>query len=192
MKEISIIIPCFNESGNVLALFQRIQAALPEHSVEVVFVDDASTDKTRAEILKLKTNHPNKVSIALHDANRGIAESWRSGIEVARYDLICFIDGDLQNPPEAIANLLEAYDSQHADVVQAVRSSIGRLRNERFLLSRGLNFILNSFLGKMQPTRSPDFYLQRNSYCKMFLGTPKVFTIFKHFWGWQFDLGGIV
>ena len=60
---------------------------------------------------------------------------------------MCFIDADLQNLPEDIASLYEEIHFTHADMVQGYRSSIGRVKNSRYYLSRGLNLLLNLIFG---------------------------------------------
>jgi len=140
---LSIIIPCLNEAGNIEALFKRITQSLENINVQVIFVNDGSYDSTLTEIKEIAEKYPEQVTLVNHVENRGISESWASGLVVAKYSVICFIDGDLQNPPEAIKDLYKVFDEEQADFVQGSRSSIGRLKNDRLLLSRGLNFILN-------------------------------------------------
>jgi phenylacetate-CoA ligase len=142
-KSVSILVPCFNESGNIEALFNRIEKSLPNSNFEVIYVDDGSTDDTRLEIIETSNRNPGKVQVITHEMNLGIPSSWRSGLHLAKYELICLIDGDLQNPPEAIPGLILALDEFQCDVAQGTRSSIGRVKNSRLYLSKGLNFILN-------------------------------------------------
>jgi phenylacetate-CoA ligase len=142
-NSVSILVPCLNESGNIEALFNRIGKCLPDSNFEVIYIDDGSSDNTKSEIIDLSHRNPDKVQLVAHEVNLGIPSAWKSGLGLARYDLICLIDGDLQNPPEAITSLILALDEFQCDVVQGTRSSIGRLKNNRLYLSKGLNFILN-------------------------------------------------
>ena len=140
---ISILVPCLNESGNVTATFNRISKALGDHLFEVVFINDGSTDATENEIKKIVELNPSIAKLVSHKVNLGIPYAWNSGLNISQYDLICLIDGDLQNPPEAILQLLQILNEQQADVVQGSRSSIGRLKDQRLVFSRGLNLLLN-------------------------------------------------
>lgn len=155
MSGISILVPCFNEAGNINLLFGRIQNAITNTPFEVVFIDDGSIDETNQEILKLQKSNPSKIRLVTHLKNEGIPASWSSGLTSCSYDLVCLIDGDLQNPPEAISTLLNALNEFQVDVVQAVRSSIGRVKNSRLILSRGLNCLLNlTFSQKAKDSKS--------------------------------------
>jgi phenylacetate-CoA ligase len=140
---ISIIVPCLNEEGNVRSTFERISKALKEIDFEVIFVNDGSTDNTKKIISELIAMNPTQIRLVSHEKNLGIPRAWESGLSHAKFDLACLIDGDLQNPPEAIPQLLQVHLEQQADVTQGVRSSIGRLKNERFVFSRVLNILLN-------------------------------------------------
>lgn len=140
---ISIIAPCLNEEGNIVSLFQRIQKSLINLEYEVLIVDDGSTDRTFEQAEKLARDFPGKVVPIKHEINLGIPAAWETGISYARGNYACLIDSDLQNPPEYISDLLRAIDENQTDFAQAVRSSIGRLKDERLILSRGLNWLLN-------------------------------------------------
>ena len=176
--KISVIVPCLNESGNINATFERISSALSAVDFEVIFVNDGSTDTTGMEILDLYNRHQNQVQIVTHTVNQGIPNSWKSGLINAKYDLVCLIDGDLQNPPEAISNLLQTLQDGQCDAVQGVRSSIGRLKNERLFLSRGLNFLLNVTFNQRSMDSKSGFVL---SYRYVFEDAFTDISSFKHF-----------
>src|SRR5262249_45266675 len=109
-------------------------------------VDDGSRDGTGPLADQLARDHLNVVAIH-HGANRGIAAGWRSGLEASHGDLVCLIDADLQNLPEDICRLYREIRLSGSDVVQGYRSSIGRLRDSRLILSKTLNTILNRCFG---------------------------------------------
>lgn len=141
--KLSIVAPCFNEEGNIFALYERISASLTDIDYELVLVNDGSTDQTASKIEELLAVHPQRVVAVSHSINKGIPASWKSGAEASAGNIICLIDADLQNPPEAIGDLLRTLVESQADLVQGVRSSIGRLKDQRLVLSRGLNSMLN-------------------------------------------------
>jgi phenylacetate-CoA ligase len=143
--DISLIVPCLNEEANVRPLAERFFAATAEAGLtaEIVYVDDGSADGTWAAIERLRGELGAKVVGVRHPENRGIAASWRSGLGAARGAYACFIDADLQHPPEEVITLYRRLLESRADVAQGTRSSIGRLRDSRLLLSRALNLLLN-------------------------------------------------
>ena len=142
-RSLSVIIPCLNESGNINATYDRASKALESVNFELIFVDDGSTDTTSLELAALINKDPLRVQIVSHDKNLGIPRAWQSGLKMCKFDTICLIDGDLQNPPEAILDLMNVLEEKQADAVQGSRSSIGRLKDQRLIFSRGLNHLLN-------------------------------------------------
>src|SRR5262245_4655354 len=99
--DLSIIVPCYNEEANLPSLVERLGAGSEIFRIraEVVLVDDASRDGTRAVIRELMRG-PVRVTGVFHDQNQGIAGGWRSGLLAARAPLIAIMDADLQYAPE--------------------------------------------------------------------------------------------
>jgi len=80
--ELSVIIPVYQESVTLAPLAGEVAAALEGRSYEMIFVDDASTDTTRAELTALKTTFPNLRAIS-HRQNAGQSRAIRTGAEAA-------------------------------------------------------------------------------------------------------------
>ena len=146
--ELSVIAPCYNEEGNLRELVNRLRTAFQTRNIEgeVVLVDDGSRDGTGALVDQLAQEHPNVVAVH-HDTNRGMVAGWQSGLEASHGDLVCLIDADLQNLPEDVCRLYRELRVSGADIVQGFRSSVGRLRDSRYFLSKTLNAILNTCFG---------------------------------------------
>ena len=146
--ELSVIAPCYNEEGNLRELVNRLRSAFQTKDIagEVVLVDDGSKDGTGGLIDELAREHANVVAVH-HATNLGMVAGWRSGLAASHGDIVCLIDADLQNLPEDVCRLYRELRVSGADVVQGFRSSIGRLRDSRYFLSKTLNTILNTFFG---------------------------------------------
>ena len=102
--EFSVVVPVHNEAGNVEKLISEIAAALDGRAYEMVFVDDASTDDTRAILAELKTRFP-ALRVLGHRKNAGQSRAIRSGILAARAPVVGTLDGDGQNDPADLPDL---------------------------------------------------------------------------------------
>lgn len=116
MKPISIVIPVYNEASNISSLVSEIYLTLKKIDVhfEILIVDDASTDNSRDVIKKLKKKDELKITLIENEHNKGQSYSLYIGIKTAIYDTIITLDGDGQNNPVDIPNLIKLYftDSQ--------------------------------------------------------------------------------
>lgn len=101
----SVVVPVYNEAGAVETLALEIAAAFEGRDCEILFVDDASTDNTRAILTGLGARLPTLRVIA-HQRNAGQSRAIRSGVLAARADIIVTLDGDGQNDPADIPHLL--------------------------------------------------------------------------------------
>src|SRR4029453_12789452 len=141
--ELSVIVPCYDEEGNLPELVERTARVFEQRSIagEIVLVNDGSRDGTAAQIDDLARRRPDVVAVH-HATNLGIPAGWRSGFERSRGRYVCTIDADLQYQPEAIAVLHREMCAGRADVVQGWRSPFERRRDHRYFLSRGLDVLL--------------------------------------------------
>lgn len=146
-RGLSVIAPCFDEEENVPVLAARALAAFADLPcpAELVLVDDGSRDDTWGAIERAIAAHggpEGPVRGARHERNRGIVGGWRTGLAVARHDLVCLIDSDLQNRPEDVPRLMDAWIEHGPDLVQGVRNP--HPEEIRTVFSKGLNVVLNT------------------------------------------------
>lgn len=121
--EFSVVVPVHNEAGNVGQLISEISAALSGRAFEMVFVDDASSDDTRAVLVALKDQYP-QLRILCHRRNAGQSRAIRSGVQAARGAVVGTLDGDGQNDP---ADLPALYRSlTRADAPENLQMVMGR------------------------------------------------------------------
>jgi dolichol-phosphate mannosyltransferase len=103
----SIVVPMKNEAENATTLVEEIvEACGGLGTYEIWIVDDGSTDDTRAVLEDLGSRFP-VVRFARHETSAGQSAAIHTGILQARAPLICTLDGDGQNPPDEIPNVLE-------------------------------------------------------------------------------------
>lgn len=120
MKKISIIIPVFNEEGNIKPLHEEIKSVCEKNNYiyEIIIIDDGSKDKTSEVVKQL---HP--VKYLRFRKNFGQTAAVDAGIKQAKYEYIITIDGDRQNDPGDIPNLINHLESNDLDVVSGWRKN---------------------------------------------------------------------
>lgn len=120
--EVSVVIPVYNESAGLQALFDRLYPALDAlgRTYEVVFVDDGSRDDSLARLRDQHLRRPDVTRVVVLNGNFGQHMAIFAGFERSLGRRVVTLDADLQNPPEEIARLLECMDRGH-DYVGTIR-----------------------------------------------------------------------
>ncbi|CAH0123065.1 Undecaprenyl-phosphate 4-deoxy-4-formamido-L-arabinose transferase [Microbacterium sp. Bi121] len=143
---VTVIVPTFNERGNVAELVERTAAALAGRDAEILFVDD-SADDTAAEVERVAVGATLPVRAIHRTANTGgLGGAVVVGLAAAQGDICVVMDGDLQHPPELIPAMLDRFAQGDADVVAASRyvgggDSAGLGTTLRFGVSRGSTWL---------------------------------------------------
>ena len=109
MVKLSVVIPAYNEQGNLPALiFDTSNALASIDALEIIIVDDASTDNTHSVSRELLKKYPS-LTYLRHTHRSGQSTAVCTGVKHAKHSLIATIDGDGQNPPSEILKLLDAH-----------------------------------------------------------------------------------
>jgi dolichol-phosphate mannosyltransferase len=126
---ISLVIPTFNEAGNIAELLAQLARAVPEEvPCEVIFVDD-STDDTPGVITALARDYRLPVSVRHRDTPEGgLGGAVAAGLRMATAPWIVVMDADLQHPPSLVPELVAAGQRAKADLVIATRYARGGSR----------------------------------------------------------------
>ncbi|MCR9225823.1 MAG: glycosyltransferase family 2 protein [Flavobacteriaceae bacterium] len=115
---LSIVVPLYNEEDNVVLLTQKINESLEGYNYQIVYVDDFSTDKTR---IRVKEMDDKRVHLIELKKNYGQSLALAAGIDYAEGEYIITMDGDLQNDPSDIPNMLQYAITEEYDVVTGIR-----------------------------------------------------------------------
>ncbi|MCL2182939.1 MAG: bifunctional glycosyltransferase family 2/GtrA family protein [Chitinispirillia bacterium] len=121
---LSLVVPCYNEAKTIEACVDRILAFAQQNalSVEIVAVDDASTDGCWDILQKIAQNHPRQIKILRHEKNRGKGAALRTGFTHATGGFVGIQDADAEyDPGDYLAMLEPMLDGRRADVVYGSR-----------------------------------------------------------------------
>lgn len=142
---IEIIVPCFNEEDNILVLQKEISNVLSELDYRIIFIDDGSTDNSWDNISKLTVSNDNITGIKL-SRNFGHQGAIDAGLQNSEGDAVILMDGDLQDDPSYLKDLIKKWDDGF-DIVLAKRIN----RKENFLRKFyiGIFFRLQSYISEI-------------------------------------------
>jgi phenylacetate-CoA ligase len=180
--DLSIIIPCYNEEGNIHPLVSEIQECFGAQSIsfEMVFIDDGSSDRTFDEIHECQKSHENIISVR-HETNRGISECWATGLAHAAGIYIVTTDADRQYQTTDILRLYDTIREHKCDLVYGWRKKYMTSNITRIFLSRALSLLLNIvFLTRLHDIKS-GFVIYRKGVAADIFEDRHFFKTFQHF-----------
>ncbi|MEO8581500.1 MAG: glycosyltransferase [Patescibacteria group bacterium] len=159
---ISIIIPTFNEVGNIQRLLDEISKTLVQYRFEIIVVDDESTDGTFNLVKDYSTKNKN-IKVFTHNAPRDLSQSIILGIQESRGTFIIGMDADFNHHPRHLIPMLQALKT--ADIVVGTRFINGGGMEDkwRFLTSYLFNVLLQFFFQFPVHDNTSGFYaVKRN------------------------------
>ncbi|RJR31845.1 MAG: glycosyltransferase [Desulfobacteraceae bacterium] len=168
-KKVSVVVPLFNEEGNIRLLSERLDSVLEgiRYDHEVIFIDDGSTDRTWDALEEVSRLYP-KLKAYRFPRNFGHQNALFAGLEKAAGDAVISMDGDLQHPPELIPELISKWEEGYKIVHTARQDpySTGILKRTT---SRGFYKFFSVMAGFKMPEGSSDFRLiDRQALCSLF------------------------
>ncbi len=140
--ELSIVVPTRNEAGNIATLVERLEQALPDTCLELLFVDD-SDDETVAMIEAVRAQARSEIRLIHRPPGQrdgGLGGAVVAGLRMAEADWVCVMDADLQHPPELVPQMFAKAEQSASDLVVASRycaaGTASGLNRRRSLISR--------------------------------------------------------
>jgi len=147
---LSLVIPVYNEEcliGDLITrTVQAMERCTPEY--EIIFVDDGSTDQSLTKLLQAREPNP-KIKILSLSRNFGHQAAFTAGLEHAAGDIVAMMDGDLQDPPELLADMYRKIRDEGADIVSGKREGRTGSRSTRFY-----TFLFHLFFRKLAGIRN--------------------------------------
>ncbi len=120
---LSLVIPIYNEEKLIDELTQRTISAIESFTgdYEVIFVDDGSIDGSSGKILELREKNK-KIKLLSLSRNFGHQAAYTAGLEHAKGEIVAMMDGDLQDPPELLAEMYRKITGEDFDVVSGKKT----------------------------------------------------------------------
>lgn len=154
-KKLSLIIPCYNEEDGIKNLHERLMPVISDlskrYSVELLFIDDGSTDKTN-EMLQKYFGQTKSTKIIKHNKNLNLGAAFRTGFAKASGDIIVTLDSDCTYRPEEIPNLLEQINSNNFDIITGSpyhpKGGVENVPAYRIFLSKSVSILYKIATGK--------------------------------------------
>ena len=132
---LSVVLPIFNEEKNIPILILELTKALePYNNYEIIFVNDGSTDESET-LIKNSCNQNPKIKLINLSRNFGHQEALTAGLENAKGDAIIMMDGDMQDPPSLIPQLVKKWKEGY-EVVYTVKKKRNEPLFRRFLFNQ--------------------------------------------------------
>jgi glycosyltransferase involved in cell wall biosynthesis len=126
---LSLVIPLFNEGKLIDELVRRTVSAVESFSsdYEVIFVDDGSTDNSLSSLLLLQQKN-SRLKVLSLSKNFGHQAAYTAGLEFSKGDIVAMMDGDLQDPPEILADMYRKISQDGFEIVSGKKT--GRKGNK--------------------------------------------------------------
>lgn len=165
----SIVIPVFNEEGNVETLYRSLSELFQGMgaSYEIIFVDDGSADRSFEIVKKISAQDKAVRGISL-SRNFGHQVAIAAGLEIASGDAVIMMDADMQHPPEMIPEMLKKYN-EGFDIVNTVRSTTADSGIIKRATSKVFYKLLNRLSDVPIESASADFRLMNRKTVNAFL-----------------------
>jgi glycosyltransferase involved in cell wall biosynthesis len=151
--QISIVVPFYNEEGNVEEMHRRLKAVLDGlgRTYEIIYVDDGSRDRTY-ELLRAIYERDSAVRVIKLRRNFGQTAGLQAGFDYVRGDVIISMDGDLQHAPEEIPQFLAKID-EGFDIVSGWRTD----RKDNAVFRKFPSKVANRIMGRLVKVKIHDF-----------------------------------
>ena len=141
----SIVIPVYNEGNNLNLLVKKINFYLKKYKYEIIIVDDSSNDDSKNILKKLKKKFKNVKVIFRKNKPRDLSKSCSEGFEIAKFDYILVMDGDLQHNPKYIPEMVLKFKKNKCDFVIGARNLIKKRVKSLSFFRQSSSFIMIKF-----------------------------------------------
>ncbi len=184
--KLSLVVPCYNEAENVAPFREAVICAFTGcgYDYEIVYVDDGSRDATLHNLKKLHAQQTCPTQVISFSRNFGKEAALYAGLEHARGEYICFIDGDLQQRPETVREMVSILEEKpECDIVAAYQD---RRSEGKFLsfFKRAFYSVINRLSDVTLHADASDFRTFRRSVRDSLLSLAETHRFSKGIFAW--------
>ena len=184
--KLSLIVPCYNEEGNVRKFFDCVNIAFENkiEDFEFVFVNDGSKDNTRTKLKELLKEVDKNVKVVDFSRNFGKEAAIFAGLQNAEGDLVTIIDADLQQRPEIVVDMVSFLDEHpEYDCVAAFQEK--RIEGKAMSFVKGMFYKLINHICEIDfKSGASDFRTFRRNMVDAILSMPEYFRFSKGIFSW--------
>jgi dolichol-phosphate mannosyltransferase len=187
VKKITIVVPVYNESKGLIALYDSVRSVtsqIVKYDWEYIFVNDGSTDNSLEVLRKLSQT---KSGIKVLDLSRNFGKeiALTAGVQEAENsDAVICIDADLQHPPELIPELINAWN-QGVEIVATIRTSIEKQPILKRIGSRVFYWLMSKISGVKMESQTTDFRLYDKKVIQAFCHVTERERMFRGIMDWM-------
>ena len=158
----SLIIPVYNEEGLINELVARSTKAIESFTTnyEILFINDGSTDSTLHNLIEIRKHH-SRIKIIDLSKNFGHQAAFTAGLELALGNYVAMMDGDLQDPPELLAEMYRMIRDEGFDIVSGKRK--GRKGNRHRLATNLFHIFFKKVAGINEMENSGNFSIMNRA-----------------------------
>lgn len=163
--KLSIVVPTYNESENILILIEKLTEVQTGVASEIIVVDDNSPDGTALLVERLNQSN---VRTIIRQGKRGLSSAVIEGIEQAKGEYVLVMDADLQHDEGIILQMLALLENQNLDIVVGSRyidgGGVGEFSKLRSKVSKLATSLANKFIGLEIQDPLSGFFIVKRSY----------------------------
>lgn len=181
---LSLVVPCYNEAGNVQLFAEKARENLSLIDYEIVFVNDGSKDDTMKELKKLKDAKKENITIVNFSRNFGKEAGIYAGFQHAKGDYVAIVDADLQQPLEVVREMydfLEAHEEYDAVAAYQAERKEGRILTA---FKNAFYSIINKLCDIELYKNASDFRCMRRNVVEAILGMSEYHRFSKGIFAW--------
>lgn len=181
--KLSLVVPCYNEEGNLEKMYNEVVRVLEPVDFEVVFVNDGSNDKTADVLRKLYAENVN-IQVIGFSRNFGKEAAMLAGLEAAAGEYVCVIDADLQQPVSMVKKMMEILEENpDVDCVTAFQKNRREGRVMSFMKSCFYK-IINSLSEVNFVNGASDFRMMRKNMVRAVVSMTEYHRFSKGIFSW--------